>query len=89
MNKKMIDILACPMDKHHPLELFEVKSKDDMVDEGALFCTECSRFFPIIEEIPIMLPDELRDKKMEIDFLKKNDSKLPEKIIKQASPWHL
>jgi len=89
MNKKMLDILACPLDKHHPLEIFEVNSKDEIVLEGALYCIKCSRFYPIIEEIPIMLPDELRDKKQDIDFLQKNQKKLPEKIIKQAHPWHL
>ena len=89
MNKKMLDILACPLDKHHPLEIFEVDSKEEIVLEGALYCIKCSRFYPIIEEIPIMLPDELRDKKQDIDFLQKNQKKLPEKIIKQACPWHL
>ena len=89
MNKTMIDILACPIDKSHPLELFEIKEKDDVVSEGALFCPKCSRFYPIIEEIPIMLPDELRDKKQEIEFLKNNKEQLPEKIISNANPWHL
>ncbi len=69
MNKTMMDILACPIDKNHPLELFEIKEKDNIVSEGALFCSKCSRFYPIIEEIPIMLPDELRDKKLETEFL--------------------
>jgi len=89
MNKKMLDILACPIDKYFPLEIFETKTREDLVLEGVLYCTECSRFYPIIEEIPIMLPDELRDKKQDLDFLKKNQEKLPEKIIKQSSPWHL
>jgi uncharacterized protein YbaR (Trm112 family) len=89
MNKKMMDILACPIDKSHPLELHEIKEKDNVVSEGALFCSKCSRFYPIIEEIPIMLPDELRDKKLEMEFLKKYKEKLPEKIITQANPWHL
>ena len=89
MNKSMLDILACPIDKNHPLELFEVKQKQDIVLQGALFCTKCSRFYPIIDEIPIMLPDELRDKKQEIEFLKNNKDALPEKIITNASPWHL
>ncbi len=88
MNKKMMNILACPIDKHFPLEIFESKMKDDVVVEGALYCTDCSRFYPIIEEIPIMLPDELRDKKQDIDFLNNNQEKLPEKIIKQASTCH-
>ena len=89
MNKNMIDILACPIDKNHPLELFEVKEKDNIISEGVLFCTKCSRFYPIIEEIPIMLPDELRDKKQEMEFLENFKDKLPEKIITKANPWHL
>ena len=89
MNKTMIDILACPIDKSHPLELFEINEKDNIVSEGTLFCLKCSRFYPIIEEIPIMLPDELRDKKQEIEFLKKYKETLPEKIITKANPWHL
>jgi len=89
MNKTMMDILACPIDKNHPLELFEINEKNNIVSEGALFCPKCSRFYPIIEEIPIMLPDELRDKKQEIGFLKNYKDKLPEKIITMANPWHL
>ena len=89
MNKSMLDILACPIDKHFPLEIYEPNSKQELIIEGALYCSDCSRFFPIIEEIPIMLPDELRDKNQELEFLKNNQEKLPEKIIKQAAPWHL
>jgi uncharacterized protein YbaR (Trm112 family) len=89
MNKKMMDILVCPIDKQFPLEIVETKSKDQIVIEGALYCSKCSRFYPIIEEIPIMLPDELRDKKQDIDFLEKNKEGLPQKIIKHANPWHL
>ncbi len=89
MNKTMMDILACPIDKNHPLELFEIKEKDSLISEGVLFCSKCSRFYPIIEEIPILLPDELRDKKQEMEFLKNNKGKLPEKILKLGLPWHL
>ncbi|AJM91853.1 MULTISPECIES: Trm112 family protein [Nitrosopumilus] len=89
MNKTMIDILACPIDKSFPLELFEIEENNNIVSEGVLFCSKCSRFYPIIEEIPIMLPDELRDKKQEIEFLKNFRDKLPEKIITKANPWHL
>jgi len=89
MKKKMMEILVCPIDKHSPLEIFELKTKEDAVIEGALFCNDCSRFYPIIEEIPIMLPDELRDKQKDLDFLKNNKERLPEKIINQAAPWHL
>jgi uncharacterized protein YbaR (Trm112 family) len=89
MNKTMMDILACPIDKNYPLELHEIKEKNNVISEGVIFCSKCSRFYPIIEEIPIMLPDELRDKKLEIEFLKNNKQNLPEKIITKANPWHL
>ena len=89
MNKKMLDILACPICKHHPLEEFDINVKDELVREGVLFCAECSRYFPITEEIPIMLPDELRDKKPDIEFLEKYAKSLPEKIVKSGNPWHL
>lgn len=89
MNKKMIEILACPIDKHFPLEVFEMSSKNDVISEGVLFCSKCSRFYPIIDEIPIMLPDELREKNQDMEFLKKYKDKLPEKITSKGSPWHL
>lgn len=89
MNKAMMDILACPIDKNFPLELYEIKEKNNIVSEGVLFCLKCKRFYPIIEEIPIMLPDELRNKVQEIEFLKNNKKNLPEKIITMANPWHL
>ena len=89
MNKKMLDILACPICKHHPLEELDINVKDDDVVEGVLFCTECSRFYPIFDEIPIMLPDELRKKEDDLEFLRRNSESLPEKIVKNGKPWHL
>ena len=89
MNKKLIEILACPIDKHFPLELVELTSKDEIIYEGIIFCSKCSRYYPIIEEIPIMLPDELRDKNQDIEFLNKYKNVLPDKIMTKGLPWHL
>ena len=89
MKKIMMDILACHIDKGFPLEIFECEIQNDEVKEGILYCTKCSRFYPIVDEIPIMLPDELRDKDQDIDFLKNNKQKLPSKIIYESAPWHL
>lgn len=91
----MLDILACPIDKYYPLELIEIDTVEDetinenVIKEGILFCSQCSRFYPIIEEIPVMLPDELRDKEKDIQFLQKWHEKIPNKIIKNGHPWHL
>jgi len=89
MKKSMLDILACPIDKDYPLELFEILSEGQIVKEGILFCTKCNRYYPIIDEIPVMLPDELREKQRDIDFLKKWQGKIPDKVIKQGNPWQL
>lgn len=40
------------------------------IESGLLFCQKCHRWFPIIESIPQMLPDEYRDERKEIQFLK-------------------
>lgn len=89
MNKKLMEILACPIDKHFPLELVELSSKEEIISEGMIFCSKCSRYYPIIEEIPIMLPDELRDKNQDIEFLNKYKNILPDKIVAKGVPWHL
>lgn len=89
MNKEILDILVCPIDKYFPLEIFELESNGNNIIEGVLYCAKCHRFYPIIEEIPIMLPDELREKNNETKFLQKNNDALPEKIIKYGIPWHL
>jgi uncharacterized protein len=117
MRKSLLEILACPIDKHSPLELYEInihqvkefalgkrseneqslgeqKANDTTYDnvivkEGVLFCSRCSRFFPIIDEIPVMLPDELREKEKDLQFLKEWEAKIPSKILDNGVPWHI
>ena len=89
MKKQMIDILACPIDKNHPLEIYEIKTEQDVIINGVLFCNKCLRFYPIVDEIPIMLPDELRNKANDIKFLERWKDKLPSKIVNEGNPWHL
>jgi uncharacterized protein len=100
MRKSMLEILACPIDKHYPLELFEINVKEDInninnnnediiISDGILFCNKCYRFYPIIDEIPVLLPDELREKQKDIDFLQKWHDKIPSKVINEGNPWHL
>ncbi|MEE8132106.1 MAG: Trm112 family protein [Nitrososphaerales archaeon] len=89
MKKQMIDILACPIDKYHPLEVYEIRTEEDIIINGALFCSKCLRFYPIIDEIPIMLPDDLRNKTDDIRFLEEWKDRLPRKIVIDGKPWHL
>lgn len=107
--------MACPIDKHFPLELFEfkvyhgpksrsksvdsalvglnsdssVEADDIIIKEGLLFCSQCSRYFPIIDEIPIMLPDELRERKKDLQFLQNWHDEIPRKILDYGQPWHI
>ncbi|MDF2738459.1 MAG: uncharacterized protein K0S93_2320 [Nitrososphaeraceae archaeon] len=65
------------------------KDKIIVIIEGILYCKKCLRFYPIIDEIPIMLPDELREKEKDLEFLKKWKNNIPQKILSNANPWHL
>ncbi len=88
MKRKLMEILACPIDKHHPLDLHVFDEKNEVV-EGIIVCSECNRFYPIIDEIPHMLPDNLRSKDEDLKFLKKWIEKLPEKVKTQGKPFNL
>jgi uncharacterized protein YbaR (Trm112 family) len=88
MKKKLMDILACPIDKYHPLELHVFQEKAE-IQEGMIVCPKCSRWYPIRDEIPEMLPDELRKRKEDLPFLEKWKEKVPEKILKEGKPFNL
>ncbi len=53
------------------------------IETGMIFCSECMRWYPIIETIPQMLPDEYRDEKAEIQFLKTIKDLLDNAFFKQ------
>ncbi len=129
MKYRLLDILACPIDKHFPLELivieeekpreekeqikpvcekycgFHRKDIDELdptslakdctqclsreIVKGVLRCPKCGRWFPILEEIPHMLPDELRDSKEDIAFLRENEDKLPDEVKLHGRPFNL
>lgn len=88
MKRKLMDILACPIDKHYPLQLHVLKEEKEIV-EGVIVCPKCLRWYPIRDEIPEMLPDKLRNGKDELPFLEKWKAKIPEKIITEGKPFNL
>ena len=61
----------------------------EIVEEGLLLCRTCLRFYPITEEIPIILPDELRDKKKDTEFLQRWNESIPRDLLKNLKPWTL
>lgn len=83
-----MDILACPIDKHYPLELYIFEEKDEIV-EGLIVCPKCARWYPIRDEIPEILPDELRKENEDLPFLRKWKEKIPERIQLEGKPFNL
>ncbi len=59
------------------------------VSEGILICPKCNRWYPIINEIPRMLPDEYRNRKEDIEFLNKYKDYIPEEVLKKGLPHNL
>ncbi len=89
MQRRLLDILACPIDKHYPLELLEFDTEGDTIREGILLCSACERYYPIADEIPVMLPDNLRSRKEDLAFLEKWKSRIPDRTVNQGKPWNL
>ncbi len=90
-----MDHLACPIDKYDPLELhvfekeIEVVEGEEEVVEGVIICPKCSRWYPIRGKIASMLPDELREEKDDLPFMRKWKNKFPKEIVLEGKPFNL
>ncbi|MFX0093590.1 MAG: Trm112 family protein [Candidatus Hodarchaeota archaeon] len=95
MHLDLVDILACPVCKNHPLILYKFEmvpipeSSEEEVQEGLLNCTACKRYFPIRYTIPQLLPDYLRKEKKDKAFLQKYRDQLPNEILYEGQPVNL
>ena len=88
MKRRLMEILACPLDKHYPLELHVFEEKEEIV-EGMLTCSQCGRWYPIIDEIPELLPDDLREARQDLKWLERWKEKAPSKILAEGKPFAL
>lgn len=71
MKLTLFEKLCCPFDKQGlHLEVF-LQDEDKHVIEGLMTCTACKRYYPIVYGIPIMTPDEYRERRLEYPLLKK------------------
>lgn len=76
------DKLCCPFDKSDlSLEIITLDEEQSKVIEGILSCGACQRVYPIIHGIPIMNPDEFREKSLEQPLLDKWQNQLGGKKV--------
>ena len=88
MKRRLLDILACPIDKYYPLDLHVFEEKDE-ITEGLLVCNKCNRWYPISDEIPQMLPDDLRESREDLEWLRKWKDQVPAKVLAEGKPFRL
>ena len=60
MKRQLLEVLACPVCRYHPLDLKEAKTVGEEIEEGTLTCPHCGSVYPIIDSIPDMLPPKDR-----------------------------
>ena len=62
------------------------------VEAGLLRCPECGRWYPIgsaVETIPELMPDDLRERERDLEWLSKWKEKVPEAVLKDGKPFTL
>ena len=59
------------------------------ISDGLLECANCGRWYPIEEDIPRMLPDDLRNRQQDEAFLIKWKNRIPQHILNEGKPFSL
>ena len=59
------------------------------IKTGVLYCSNCKRWYPIIDEIPRLLPDNYRKKEEDVEFLNMYRDKIPDEIKMNGKPYNL
>ena len=71
MKKTFLKKLCCPIDKEELQTQIFLQDDNENILEALLTCPTCKRYYPVIYGIPIMTPDEFREKALEEPLLKK------------------
>ena len=59
------------------------------ISSGILECPKCGRWFPIEDDIPRMLPDNLRKAEDDISFLIRWKDRIDRRILLEGKPYNL
>ena len=87
MKRSLLEMLVCPIDLAR-LESFEFGKDSEEIEEGILHCSQCRRWYPILEGIPRLLPDQYRGES-EVELLRRQQNRLPEEIVRNGKPFNL
>ncbi|OQD42986.1 Trm112 family protein [Croceivirga radicis] len=71
MRKEFLNKLCCPIDKADLKTQIFLQDEEGQIIEALMTCPKCKRYYPVIYGIPIMTPDEFREKALEEPLLKK------------------
>jgi len=82
MKTSLLEYLQCPFcENAFDLLAADPESAED-TKQGLLFCRECSRWFPVRDSIPEILPDFLRIRENDLLFLDSISTRLDTKVYR-------
>ena len=77
MQSTLLEFLACPHCQRGLSCHVHAERSDGGIEEGLLVCEGCARWFPIIGQLPELLPDHLRDPAREMEVYRRCADALP------------
>ncbi|MHA1771315.1 MAG: Trm112 family protein [Candidatus Thorarchaeota archaeon] len=102
MKTWLMEIIACPdpdCRSSLQLEVFSSHSEEadgtiqEEIDEALITCPKCGRWYPVIDGIACMLPDNLRmtgkQRTEETRFLERWRDRIPKGILEEGKPFGL
>jgi 2-polyprenyl-3-methyl-5-hydroxy-6-metoxy-1,4-benzoquinol methylase len=60
-----------------------------VIEDAILTCPACHRWFPVINGIPVLVPDGLRNERQELALLRKYEAAIPPAILSEGYPLNL
>ncbi len=90
--KKALKILKSKAEKPKDLDSLYRYLSTLEVAEGLLRCPKCGRWYPVgcsVESIPELMPDELRERETELEWLSKWRSLAPPSVVRDGKPFSL
>lgn len=76
-------------DAAYSVENYNKSGENYKIKTGILFCNSCNRWYPIVDGIHILLPDNYRDEKDDKEFLIKHKSDLNDVDINYEKVFYI